>query len=135
MSPSPSSALVRVPPLAARILLGLLFTLTGLNGFLNFLPPPKDPMPEAAMAFAVAMMKTGYLMKLVAGTQLLGGLLLLSGRWVPLALLLLAPVLVNILCFHAFLAPTGALPGILATALELYLAWHWRAAFRGLFAA
>lgn len=119
-------------PIAARILLGLAFTLTGLNGFLNFLPKPAAPMPEGAAAFVEAMAKTGYLFPLVMGTQLVAGLLLLAGRFVPLALALLAPVIVNILCFHACLAPSGAVPGIVVLVLELYLAWAYRKAFRGM---
>ncbi|BDU72258.1 DoxX family membrane protein [Mesoterricola silvestris] len=124
-----SRFLSKAAPIAARILLGLLFVVTGLNGFLDFLPRPTAPMPEGAAAFAGAMMKTGYLMQLVAGTQLAAGLMLLVGRFVPLALTLLAPVLVNIICFHVFLAPSGLGPGVLALVLELYLVWTRRAAF------
>lgn len=119
----------------ARILMGLLFLVTGLNGFLNFLPQPKDPMPEGAMAFALAMMKTGYLVQLVAGTQLVSGALLLANRFVPLALLLLAPVVVNILAFHLFLAPSGLALALVVVALEAGLAWDRRAAFRSVLAA
>src|SRR5262245_43453632 len=88
-----------------RILMGLAFTVFGLNGFLNFIPQPKDPMPDGAMAFAGALMNTHYMMPMVMGTQLLVGVLLLTGCFVPLALALIAPVLVNIITFHYFLAP------------------------------
>ena len=125
--------LPKAAPIAARLLLGLLFTVTGLNGFLDFLPRPTAPMPEGAAAFAGAMMKTGYLLQLVAGTQVAAGVLLLLGRFVPLALTLLAPVIVNIICFHVFLVPSGIEAGLVALALELYLAWTRRAAFRPLF--
>jgi uncharacterized membrane protein YphA (DoxX/SURF4 family) len=118
----------------ARILLGLIFTVTGLNGFLNFLPQPAAPMPAGAVAFAGAMLKTGYLMPLLMATQLVSGLLLLAGSWVPLALALLAPVLVNIAAFHLFLAPAGLPLAGLVLVLELYLVWAYRGAFRPMLA-
>jgi uncharacterized membrane protein YphA (DoxX/SURF4 family) len=118
----------------ARILLGLIFTVTGLNGFLNFLPQPATPMPAGAVAFAGAMMKTGYLMPLLMATQLISGLLLLTGRWVPLGLALLAPVVINIVAFHLFLAPAGLPLAGVVLVLEVYLAWAYRGAFRSMLA-
>ena len=118
-----------LPP-AARILLGLMFFVFGLNGFLHFIPQPKTPMPEGAVAFAGALMATGYMMPLVTGTQLIVGLLLLLNRFVPLALALIAPIIVGIICFHAFLAPATIGPAIAVLVLELYLAWAYRNAFR-----
>jgi uncharacterized membrane protein YphA (DoxX/SURF4 family) len=128
---TPKSA-ARFIPIIVRVLLGLGFTIFGLNGFLNFMPPPKDPMPEKAMAFASAMMNTGYMFKLVAGTQLVAGVLLLFNLFVPLALVLLMPIFVNIIAFHLFLAPApgGFAPGIILMAMELYLAWVYRKAYR-----
>jgi hypothetical protein len=111
-----------------------MFAVFGLNGFLHFIPEPKTPMPEGAAAFAGALLATGYMFPLVAGTQLLAGLLLLVNRFVPLALALLAPILVGILTFHLFLAPASIGPGVVVTALELYLAWAYRAAFRPMLA-
>ncbi|MDD5199049.1 MAG: hypothetical protein PHC88_04540 [Terrimicrobiaceae bacterium] len=116
-------------PTAARLLLGLVFFVFGLNGFLNFIPPPPTPMAGGAMAFAGALMKTGYMFRLIAGTQVLVGILLLSNRFVPLALALIAPVVVNIVAFHAFLEPTGMVIAIVVLLLELYLAWAYRKAF------
>lgn len=134
---STQKSAARFVPIIVRILLGLGFTMFGLNGFLNFIPPPKDPMPEGAAAFAGAMMKTGYMFKLVAGTQLVAGVLLLLNLFVPLALVLLMPILVNIIAFHIFLAPSpGAFaPGIVFMLLELYLAWVYRKAYRPLLTA
>jgi uncharacterized membrane protein YphA (DoxX/SURF4 family) len=125
----------RVMPTIARVLLGLMFFVFGLNGFLNFIPPPKDPPPEGAMAFAMAMMNTGYLLKLVKGTEVLCGLLLLLNRFVPLALVLLAPVIVNIVAFHVFLAPSSVAMAIVILGLELYLAWAYRAYYRPMLVA
>ncbi|HXN71124.1 MAG TPA: hypothetical protein VN861_01065 [Candidatus Acidoferrales bacterium] len=127
---SPSSkSFTRYLPAAGRFLMGLSFFVFGLNGFLNFIPQPKTPMPQAAAAFAAAMMNTGYMMQLVSGTQLIVGVLLLTNRFVPLALALIAPVIVNIIMFHAVLAPSGIVPGGVVLALELYLAWVYRKAF------
>ena len=123
-----SSVVARFGPPAARIFLGLIFFVFGLNGFLHFLPNP--PLPDAAGAFMGAMAKTGYMFPLIKGTEVLGGLLLLSGRLVPLGLLLLAPVIVNIVAFHFVLAPPNPVT-FLVLALPLYLAWVYRNNFRG----
>ena len=113
----------------ARIALGLPLFVNGLNGFLGFLPQPTPQLPERAMAFAGALAQSGYMLQLIAGTHLVVGLLLLANRFVPLALALLAPVLVNIVAFHVFLAPAGLAMPILLVAVEAYLAWTHRAAF------
>lgn len=122
-------------PAIARVLLGLMFFVFGLNGFLNFIPPPKDGIPEGAMALSVAMMKSGYLMQLIKGTEVVVGLLLLANRFVPLALVVLAPVIVNIVAFHLFLAPTGLPMLVVIVGLHLYLAWTYRHAYRPLLAS
>jgi len=114
--------------------MGLMFVVFGLNGFLNFIPQPKTPMPEGAMAFAGALMKTGYMMPLVMGTQLLVGILLLLNLFVPLALALIAPILVGIITFHIFLQPAGLAPGAVILVMELYLAWSYRQSFRPMLA-
>jgi len=128
MQPKPPK---RYLPMIARILMGLGFLVFGLNGFFQFMPQPKTPPPQPAMDFIGALMKTGYLMKLVSGTQVVVGALLLLNLFVPLALLLIAPVLVNIIAFHLYLAPAPAaiMPGFIFAALELYLAWAYRSYF------
>jgi len=120
---------------SARVLLGLLFVITGSNGFLNFMPMPKDGMSEGAIALSMAMLNSGYLLKLVMATQFVSGLLILSNRFVALGLILLAPVLVNIFFFHAFLAPAGLGMASVLSILEIVLAWRYRAAFKPLFVA
>jgi uncharacterized membrane protein YphA (DoxX/SURF4 family) len=119
--------------LGARVLLGLVFFVFGLNFFLHFLPQP--PMPAAAGAFAGAMFATGYLFVLVKVVEVTSGLLLLVGRFVPLALALLAPIIVNIIFFHAFLAPAGIAIPLVVLALELFLAWSYRDVYRPMLAA
>jgi uncharacterized membrane protein YphA (DoxX/SURF4 family) len=121
-------------PAVGRVLLGLVFFVFGLNGFLQFLPAPSPPPPEAAMAFAGALMKTGYMFPLIKGTEVIVGAFLLSNRFVPLALALIAPIVVNIVAFHAVLAPSGIGLAILVLALELLLAWSYRDAYRPMLA-
>ena len=111
-----------------RILLGLMLLVFGLNGFLNFIPAPKD-MPQEIMTVMGALMKAGY-MTVASGTEVLVAVLLLTNRFVPLALALLAPIIVGILAFHIFMAPATIVPGIIVTLMELYLAWSYRGAFR-----
>ncbi len=133
----PTRSIARHLPTAARLLLGLLFFVTGLSGFLiflGFLPQPSTPMPERAVAFGGALMKTGYLFPLLKGTELVAGILLVSNRFVPLALALIAPIIVNIFAFHAFLAPSGVGLAVVLLVLEGYLAWAYRNAFRPMLA-
>lgn len=119
----------------ARVLLGLVFFVFGLNGFLNFMPAP-DPatMPEREVAFAGALAATKYMFPLIKGTEVLGGAFLLSNRFVPLGLTLLAPILVNIFAFHAFLSKPNAM-SIILIGIEIFLAWSYRDAFRPMLAA
>ncbi len=114
-------------PTAARLLLGLAFTVFGLNAFLHFLPMPAPP-PQAG-AFLGALAGTGYFFPLLKATEIIAGLLLLSGVFVPLALTVLAPILVNIIAFHLFLEPSGLPIPLALVAAEIYLAWTYRAAF------
>jgi putative oxidoreductase len=90
--------------LAAQILLGLLYFVFGLNGFLNFIPQPPG-IPEAALTFSAALVATGYFFPLVKATEVICGLLLLTGFASPVALIVLAPIMINIAFFHSFLTP------------------------------
>ena len=121
------NAISRFAPTASRILLGLTFFVMGLNGFLQFLPQP--PPPEKAMAFMGALAMTGYMFPLIMGVQVIGGALLLSNRFVPLALAILAPIVVNILLLHTFLAPAGLPVALLVLGLEVFTAWSYRNAY------
>lgn len=132
---APKRSFTRFLPAIARILLGLPLVIFGLNGFLNFIPPPPTPLPAGAMAFAGALVASGYMMQLIGGTMLTVGTLLLCNRFVPLALALFAPFVVNSLCFHFFLERTGLPMAAVFAGFELYLAWTYRAAFRPMLAA
>jgi hypothetical protein len=129
-------AVARYGASGARVLLGLVFFTFGLDGFLHFVPQP-DPstLPPGCVALAGAFMASGYLFPLIKGTEVVVGALLLAYRFVPLALVLLAPVLVNIVLFHAFLAPSGIGLAIVLVALQLFLAWTHRRAYRSLLTA
>jgi hypothetical protein len=122
-------------PTLARILLGLIFAVFGTCGLLNLLPPPPPTLPAGAVAFGAALFKTGYLFQLIKGTEAVVGLLLLANRFVPLALTVLSPVIVNIIGFHAFLDPSGLAIPLLILVLHVYLAWSYRNVYRALLAA
>lgn len=112
---------------APRYLLGTIFFVFGLNFFLHFLPQP--PMEGAPLAFIGALVASGYVMPIVKAVEVVAGLMLLSNRFVPLALALLAPLVVSIVGFHTVLAPEGAPMAFVVLGLELALAWSYRAAF------
>jgi uncharacterized membrane protein YphA (DoxX/SURF4 family) len=117
---------MKIATLIARILLGLMFVVFGANGFLHFIPIPPPPSGPAG-DFSKALFTSGYLYVVMA-LQLVGGLLILSGRFLPLGLLLLGPVIVNILLFHIFLEPKGLGTALVVSALSLFLlARHWSA--------
>ena len=103
-------------------------------GTQGFIPQPKETMPENVMAIAGGLMKGGY-MAVAAAAQLLASLLLLCNRFVPLALALLAPIVVGIITFHVAAQPATIGPGIVLLVLELYLAWAYRNAFCPMLAA
>ena len=133
---APKKTFARHFPTIARVLLGLMFFAFGLMGLLNLIPPPpKEQMPPGLWEFTQAMMNTGYFMKLVKATEGVVGALLLLNRFVPLALTISAPVIVNIVAIHAFLAPAGLGMALVILALELYLAWSYRSAFRSMLGA
>jgi uncharacterized membrane protein YphA (DoxX/SURF4 family) len=122
---------MKIVVLIARVLLGLIFVFFGLNGFLQFLHP-KDMPTGLALQFVTALMQSRYVL-VVSGTQVVGGAFLLVNRYVPLALALLAPVIVNILCYHIFLSPQGAALAVVVTVLWFVLFFRYRQYFSGLF--
>ena len=124
---------MKVASTIARYLLGLMFTVFGLNGFLNFIhqPPPTNPL---AIQFFVATGASHFAAFFFA-VQLVGGLLLLSGYFVPLALTLLAAELYNILAFHLTLAPAAIPPALVAAALWVLVFLQYRTSFKEILAA
>ncbi len=117
----------------ARYLLGLIFTIFGLNGFLNFIKSAPFSNPLAVQFFTSVVMS--HFAYTFFAFQLIAGLLLISGFFVPLALTILAAELVNILTFHATMNPEGFAPAILATVLWIIVFVYYRRSFEPLFQA
>jgi putative oxidoreductase len=124
---------MKIASIFARYLLGLIFTVFGLNGFLNFIhpPPPANPL---TIQFFVAVSASHFAAFFFA-LQVLGGLLLLSGYFVPLALTVLAAELYNILAFHLTLAPASIPPALVASVLWVLVFLQYRESFKGIFNA
>ena len=116
--------------LLSRLLLGLIFLVFGLNGFLNFIPMP--PPTGVAGQYMGALFVSHYLVAVFL-LQLIAGGLLLANRFVPIALVLLGPVVVNILLFHALMAPAGLPLAVIVTVLWLTVFYGVRRAFTGIF--
>jgi hypothetical protein len=121
---------MKIAATIARYLLGLVFTIFGLNGFLQFIP--QMSMPPQAVEFITPLVQSHF-MVFVFAVQLAGGLLLLVNQYVPLALTLLGPVIVNILLFHILVAPAGLPLALIVAVLWFILFYALRAAFSGLF--
>jgi putative oxidoreductase len=122
---------MKIVTLIARILLGLVFLVFGLNGFLNFLN--LGPLPTGLAGQFMGALFLSHYYWVVAGLQITGGLLLLVNRFVPLALVLLGPVIVNILCYHVFLNHVGAPPAIVVAVLWFIVFYRVRQHFSGIF--
>lgn len=114
----------------SRLLLGLVFTVFGLNGFLDFFSP--GPVPPIAGQFFGILVQSHY-MAVVLAIEIIGGLALLLNWRTPLALTVLGPVIFNILLFHITMAPAGLAPAVFVTILWLIVAYRLRSAFAGLF--
>lgn len=121
---------MKIASTVARILLGLIYVVFGMNGFLNFIPA--QPMPPLAGQFFMALIQSHYML-VVFVIEVLAGLLFLSNRYVPLALTLIAPVIFNILLFHIFMAPSGLPLAFLVAILWALVAWPLRSVYAPLF--
>jgi putative oxidoreductase len=122
---------VKIVYLVARIVLGLIFFVFGLNDILNFIPTP--PLTGLIADFTTLFMRSHYL-AYVGVFQVAAGALLLLNRYVPLAIAVLAPVLANILFIHLAMQPQGLPPAILATVLWAIVFWPNRAVYAPIFA-
>ena len=118
---------------ALRLLFGAFWLVFGLNNFFHFFPVP-SPAPQAA-AFMAALEQTGYVMPLVFATEVLVGVMLLTNRWVPLALLMLAPILANILLYDLFLNQAGLAIGAVLVVIYNLLLYGQRRVFSPLLRA
>jgi uncharacterized membrane protein YphA (DoxX/SURF4 family) len=120
---------MKIATIITRSLLGIVFLTFGANKFLNFMPSP--PMTGLPAQFMGAMFASHYIL-VVAAFEIAGGLLRLTGRYAPLGLTLVGPVVVNILAFHAFMVPSGLPVAFVVSALSLFLLWSYREHFSGL---
>src|SRR5947209_16820218 len=121
---------MKVATIIARVLLGLIFLTFGSNAFLHFIPMP--PIPQSlAGDYVRVFLASGYVY-VIGAMQVLSGLLLLIGRFVPLGLTILAAIIFNIWAFHILMAPEGFPPALVVTVLELFLVWQYRSAFAGI---
>lgn len=119
--------------LGSRLILGLIFLVFGLNGFFQFIPMP--PPSEAMMKFAGGLMSTGYFFPFLKGTEVICGILLLSGFFAPLALVILAPITLNILMVHTFLDRSGAPMAIAIIIMQLIAAYGYKDRYASLLKA
>jgi len=122
---------MKIAVLISRLLLGLISVVFGLNGFLNFLN--MGPMPTGLAGQFIGALALSHYYWVVAGLQIIGGVLLLVNRFMPLALVLLGPVIVNIICYHVFLNPSGVVPAAVVTVLWLIVFYGNRQHFSGIF--
>ena len=122
---------MKIVVLIARLLLGLVFVVFGLNGFLNFLN--MGPLPSGLAGQFIAALALSHYFWVVAALQVAGGALLLVNRYVPLGLVLLGPVIMNIILYHVFLNPSGMLIAIVVAILWLIVFYAHRPYFSGLF--
>lgn len=120
---------MKIATLIARLLFGLAFTVFGLNFFLNFIPAP--PPTGLAGDYFKVLSASKYLY-VIGATQLLSGLLLLIGKFVPLALTILAGMIFNILVIHILMAPEGLPMALVFAVIELFLVWSYRDRFAGI---
>jgi len=123
---------MKIVTIVARVLLGLMFFVFGLNPFLKFLPTP--PLEGVWGQFLGALMESHYVW-LVGATQVVGGVLFLIGRYVPLAIALSGPVIANIIAYHVTMQHAGAGLAAVATICWVFLFWRYRESFAPLWVA
>jgi putative oxidoreductase len=122
---------LKIATIIARVLLGLMFVVFGLNGFLNFIPAPPPP-PGLTSQFITVFMQSHWFL-FISGFQVIGGALLLSGLYIPLGLAILGPIIVNILLFHLLINPMGGSVAVVVALLWIFLFWQYRQYFASLF--
>lgn len=124
---------MKIATIIVRVLLGLLYAFSAIVVLFNLV---KAPEPTGAVkTFMDGMMATKYLLPLVKITELVCGLLLISGRFVPLATVMIFPVTINIFLFHIFVAPEGVVTGVIVLVMNLFLAYACRKNYEGLLTA
>jgi hypothetical protein len=123
---------MKIAAMIARILLGLVFLVFGLNGFLHFIP--MGPLPSGPGGQFLGALIASHYVQVVAAIQVAGAILMLVNRYVPLGLVLLGPVILNIFFFHLLMAPKGLPLALVVVILWGIVALHHRQALSGIFA-
>lgn len=123
---------MKITFIIARVLLGALYVFASLNYFFQLTPQPSAE--GAALTFGMGLMAAGYFMPFLKIIELLCGIALISGQYVSLAAVVIFPVTVNILLFHAFLAPATVVMAVVMLALNLFIAWKYRGNYSTVFA-
>ena len=123
---------IRIAALVIRYLMGLIFFVFGLNGFLNFLPQPE--LTAEGQTFMGGLFAAGYFFPLLKGIEVIAGALLLSGFYVPLAIALLGPITLNIFLMHVAIEPAGIPMAIFVFFGNLFLAYAYRDHYKAIFA-
>jgi len=118
---------MKITVIIVRVLLGLLFVFSSVTYFLNLIPQPE--LTGNMNTFSEGLMASGYIMPLVKMIELVCGLTFISGRFVPLATILISPVVVNIVCVHFFLAPEGIPVAVFVLLATCFLIWVQRKIF------
>jgi putative oxidoreductase len=121
---------MKIIGMIARILLGAIFAFFGSNLLFHFLP--NQPMPPIATQYMTALFVSHYIVA-IGMFQVIGGLLLLFNRYVPLGLVILAPIIVNIMLVHFLMAPSGIPMACIVALLWALVYWRHRSAFRGIY--
>jgi putative oxidoreductase len=125
---------MKIAMIVVRTLMGLLFIFASVVYFLGLIEPPPD-IPDAAKRFNEGLTAAPYMLTTVKVIELVCGILLLVGRFVPLAAILLAPIIVNIFLFHLFLDRNGLPVAIFVVAANVFIAYYYRRSYAGLFTA
>lgn len=118
---------MKIAVIVTRVLLGVLFAFSGAAFLFNLIPVPE--LTGKVKLFNEGLAASGYFMPFLKGTELICGLLLISGFYVRLAIIVLFPIAINILLFHAFLAPSGVIMGVVILAALIFLAYNYRSTF------
>lgn len=124
---------MKIAVLIARILLGLIYVVFGLNFFFHFLPMPQPKMSPEATAFSGGLFGSGYFFQYMKGIEIISGLFLLINRFTPFFLLTLLPISLNIFLYHAILAPSGIPLGLAIIVLNLFLCTAYSKYYKSVF--
>lgn len=126
---------MKIAMIIVRTLMGLLFIFASVVVLFNLFPPPTEFPNEIARKFNEGMFAPAYFVKLLKITELLCGIAFVAGRYVPLATVVIAPIIINIFLYHAFVDTTGLPVAIFLVLANIFVAYYYRNSYAGLLAA